>query len=99
MKELRQKNNFIVKSLEKVTNELLDLNNKRQTILLNFKEKDLFNALFVFHCLAYNHAKKTSHYQHIEDMFNKMDEFKRIVQETYGFNTQELTNKILGEEE
>lgn len=62
--------------------------------LLNYSEEDLLNALCIFNHVAQNIAIKKGHFTE-ENVEEKMAKFREGIKEGFGFDTIELTNKVL----
>lgn len=61
---------------------------------LDYSEQDLFNALYIFNHVAQNIAIKNGSLNdaNVED---NMNTFVKAIEKCFGFNTIELTNKVL----
>lgn len=62
---------------------------------LNYSDEDLLNALYIFNHVAQNIAIKNGHFTE-ENVEEKMAKFREGIKEGFGFDTVELTNKVLG---
>lgn len=62
---------------------------------LNYTDEDLFNALYIFTHVAQNIALKKDYYNGGTEIVEKIAKFKEGVKEGFGFDTQELTERIL----
>lgn len=62
---------------------------------LNYSEEDLLNALYIFNHVAQNIAIKKGHFTE-DNVEEKMSKFREGIKEGFGFDTIELTNKVLG---
>ena len=62
--------------------------------LLNYNDEDLLNALYIFNHVAQNIAIKNGYLDdaNVED---KLTSFRKGILEGFGFDTIELTNKVL----
>lgn len=65
---------------------------------LDYSEEDLLNALYIFNHVAQNIAIKNGHFTE-ENVEEKMTKFREGIKEGFGFDTIELTNKVLGKNE
>ena len=63
--------------------------------LLNYSEEDLLNALYIFNHVAQNIAIKKGYFTE-DNAEEKMAKFRKGIKEGFGFDTIELTNKVLG---
>lgn len=61
---------------------------------LDYSEEDLLNALYIFNHVAQNIAIKNGHFTE-ENVKEKMAKFREGIKEGFGFDTIELTNKVL----
>ncbi len=62
---------------------------------LEYDEKDLFNALYIFNHVAQNIAIKNGFYKDEEDAQQKMSYCKEGIKKAFGFDTVELTEQVL----
>jgi hypothetical protein len=62
---------------------------------LEYTEQDLFNAMYIFNHVAQNIAIKNDYYANTDDISNKIAEFRKGVKIGFGFDTKELTHKVL----
>lgn len=62
---------------------------------LDYSEEDLFNALYIFNHVAQNIAIKNGCFTE-ENVVEKMAKYREGIKEGFGFDTVELTNKVLG---
>lgn len=65
---------------------------------LNYADEDLLNALYIFNHVAQNIAIKKGYFTE-ENIEQKMMSFREGIKEGFGFDTIELTNKVLGKNE
>ena len=63
---------------------------------LEYSDEDLFNALYIFNHVAQNIAIKTGLFTD-ENAEAKITKLREGIKEAFGFDTVELTNKVLGE--
>ena len=61
---------------------------------LNYSDEDLLNALYIFNHVAQNIAIKNGHFTE-GNVEEKMAKFREGIKEGFGFDTVELTNKVL----
>lgn len=61
---------------------------------LDYSEQDLFNALYIFNHVAQNIAIKKGFFN-MDNAEQKMRWFCESIEECFGFNSTELTNKVL----
>lgn len=66
--------------------------------MLDYSEEDLLNALYIFNHVAQNIAIKRGYFTE-ENIEEKMAKFREGIKEGFGFDTIELTNKVLGKNE
>lgn len=62
--------------------------------LLNYSDEDLFNALYIFCHVAQNPAIKKG-FLNDANVEDNMSAFVKAIEKCFGFNTIELTNKVL----
>lgn len=65
---------------------------------LDYSEEDLLNALYIFNHVAQNIAIKKGYFTE-ENIEEKMARFREGIKDGFGFDTIELTNKVLGKNE
>lgn len=63
---------------------------------LNYSDKDLLNALYIFNHVAQNIAIKKGYFKDGDDATEKMTKWKEATKDAFGFDTIELTKKVLG---
>lgn len=61
---------------------------------LNYTEEDLLNALYIFNHVAQNIAIKNGYFTE-GNVGEKMTKYREGIKEGFGFDTVELTNKVL----
>lgn len=61
---------------------------------LNYSEEDLLNALYIFNHVAQNIAIKNGYFTE-GNVEEKMTKYREGIKEGFGFDTVELTNKVL----
>lgn len=66
--------------------------------MLDYTEEDLLNALYIFNHVAQNIAIKNG-YLTEGNVEEKMAKYRQGIKEGFGFDTIELTNKVLGKNE
>lgn len=62
---------------------------------LEYSDEDLFNALYIFNHVAQNIAIKKGLFTD-ENAEAKITKLREGIKEAFGFDTVELTNKVLG---
>lgn len=62
--------------------------------MLDYSEEDLLNALYIFNHVAQNIAIKNGYFTE-ENIAEKMAKYRQGIKEGFGFDTIELTNKVL----
>lgn len=62
--------------------------------MLDYSEEDLLNALYIFNHVAQNIAIKNGYFTE-ENIAEKMAKYREGIKEGFGFDTIELTNKVL----
>jgi hypothetical protein len=93
--EIKEANEHISAALEMWQDVMLQADAGAWAYYLDYTDKDLLNALYIFNHIAQNIAIKKGHFNegNIED---KMARFREGIKEGFGFDTVELTNKVLG---
>ena len=71
---------------------------KQWSYLLDYSDEDLFNAFYIFNHVAQNIAIKGGHIN-FENAELNMNKFRGAIKECFGFDTHELTNKVLSTKE
>lgn len=61
---------------------------------LDYSEEDIFNALYIFNHVAQNIAIKKGYFTE-ENVEEKMSKFREGIKEGFGFDTVELTKKVV----
>lgn len=62
--------------------------------MLDYSDEDLLNALYIFNHVAQNIAIKNGYFTE-ENIAQKMAKYREGIKEGFGFDTVELTNKVL----
>lgn len=62
---------------------------------LEYSDEDLLNALYIFNHVAQNIAIKSGQFNNEEDIVKKMTRWRTAIQDVFGFDTVELTHKVL----
>jgi hypothetical protein len=63
---------------------------------LKYTDEDLLNALYIFNHVAQNVAIKSG-FLNEKNVTTKMDAFRKLIGECFGFDTVELTKKVANE--
>ena len=63
---------------------------------LDYSDEDLFNTLYIFNHVAQNIAIKKGHFANEDEASEKMSKFRESMKETFGFDSIELTKKVIG---
>lgn len=61
---------------------------------LDYSDRDLLNVVYIFNHVAQNRAIKSG-YIDVENATQKISAFKDAIKEAFGFDTIELTQKVL----
>ena len=95
LRQIKKINKEISGALKFWQDMLLISDADQWSYLLNYSEEDLLNALYIFNHVAQNIAIKKGHFTE-ENVEEKMAKFREGIKEGFGFDTIELTNKVLG---
>jgi hypothetical protein len=98
LRQIKQINKDISDALKFWQDMLLISDADQWAYYLEYSEKDLFNALYIFNHVAQNIAIKKGFFTE-ENAEEKMAKFREGIKEGFGFDTIELTNKVLGKNE
>lgn len=96
------------KQIQKEQKRIKDMMNKLSDVMvtadaddwayyLEYSDEDLLNALQIFIHIAKGIAIKAGHYKDVEEVKKKMEDFRRAIKDAFGFDTWELTEKVLGD--
>lgn len=96
-KEIEEINTHISDALKQWSALMLHADADNWAYNLNYSDEDLLNAFFIFHHVASNIAIKNGALTE-ENAVSKMYKFREAVKECLGFDTVELTNKVLHNE-
>lgn len=97
-KEIKEVNEHISAALEMWQDVMLSADADQWAYYLNYSDEDLLNALYIFNHVAQNIAIKKG-YLNGQNAERNMRRFCDCVENCFGFNTVELTNKVLGKNE
>lgn len=96
MKEdIKEINQHISDALEQWSDIMLHADADNWAYYLDYSDKDLFNALYIFNHVAQNIAIKNGFIADEQDAQSKIRDFRKQIKESFGFDTIELTNKVL----
>lgn len=94
-KEIKEIHQHISNALE----QWVDIMNKADAdewaYYIDYSDKDLFNALYIFNHVAQNIAIKSNFIKDEQDAQLKTRALRKQIKESFGFDTVELTNKVL----
>ena len=93
-KEIRRINKDIKGALNFWADMLLISDADQWSYQLNYDDKDLLNALYIFNHVAQNKAIKSGHLTE-DNVELRIRRFCDCIENCFGFNTIELTNKVL----
>ena len=96
--EIKEVNEHISAALEMWQDVMLQADAMEWAYYLNYTDEDLLNALYIFNHVAQNIAIKKG-YLNEENAEMRMRRFCDCIENCFGFNTIELTNKVLGKNE
>ena len=88
----------IIMLLDEIAKKVTDADSDAENKSYHFKynDEDLFNALLVFYHVWMNRAIHTGALT-MENVHEKMEAFGRVVHDTYGIDTVELSKKVMEE--
>lgn len=92
--EIKEINEHVSAALEMWQDVMLTADADEWAYYLNYSDKDLLNALYIFNHVAQNIAIKRGHLKE-DNALENMKRFCKCIEECFGFNTVELTNKVL----
>ena len=95
---IKEANQEIKEALSNCQEIMLLADADRWAYLLEYDDKDLLNALYIFNHVAQNIAIKRGHLNE-ENAESNMRRFCDCIESCFGFNTIKLTNKVLGKDE
>lgn len=96
--EIAEVNEHISAALEMWQDVMLQADAGEWAYYLNYTDEDLLNALYIFNHVAQNIAIKNG-YLADASVVEKMASFRKGIKEGFGFDTVELTLKVLGKHE
>lgn len=93
--KIKEINQHISDALEQWSNIVTRADADNWSYCIEYSDRDLLNALKIFTHVASNVAIKNGHLNE-ENVSTKMDKFVDTLEDSFGFNSIELTNKVLG---
>ena len=96
--DIKEINKHISDALEQWCCIMNESDAKQWAYLLDYSDEDLFNAFYIFNHVAQNIAIKGGHIN-FENAERNMNQFRSAIKECFGFDTIELTNKVLSTKE
>lgn len=97
LKNINEINQHISEALEQWSTIMINADADQWAYYLDYSDKDLLNALFIFNHVWQNRAIKEKHFETVEDAEAKVREFAAAIEKCFGINTVELTKKVVGE--
>lgn len=95
---IKEINQHISDALEQWSNVVLEADANNWAYFLEYSDKDLANALFIFNHVVANFAIKSGVLTE-ENVTEKISAFRNSLKDTFGFDSQELIKNILFENE
>lgn len=95
---IKEINQHISDALEQWSNVTLEADANNWAYLLEYSDKDLANALFIFNHVVANIAIKSGFLTE-ENVTEKISAFRKSIKDTFGFDSQELIKNVLFENE
>lgn len=88
----------IMMLLDEIAKKVMDAdsNAENKNYRFQYYDKNLFNALLVFNHVWMNHAIHKGALT-MENVHEKMRAFRKVVHDTYGIDTVELSKKVMEE--
>lgn len=88
----------IITLLDEIAKKVMDADSDAENKSYHFQycEKNLFDALLVFNHVWMNHAIHKGALT-MENVHEKMRAFRKVVHDTYGIDTVELSKKVMEE--
>ena len=88
----------IITLLDEIAKKVMDADSDAENKSYHFQycEKNLFDALLVFNHVWINHAIHKGALT-MENVHEKMGAFRKVVHDTYGIDTVELSKKVMEE--
>lgn len=93
---IKEINQHISDALEQWSDIMLKADADLWAYELNYTDEDLLNALYIFNHVAQNVAIKSG-FLNEKNVSQKMDKFRKLIVECFGFDTVELTKKVANE--
>lgn len=94
LEKIKEINWHISEALKQWSNVMIKADADQWAYFLEYSDEDMLNALFIFNHVWQNHGIKAGILNN-ENALEKMEKFKRVVMETFGVDTIELTNKVI----
>ena len=95
---IKEINQHLSDALEQWSNVALEADANNWAYLLEYSDKDLANALFIFNHVVANIAIKSGFLAE-ENVTEKISAFRNSLKDTFGFDSQELIKNVLFENE
>lgn len=92
--QIKEINQHISDALDQWQGIMLEADAAGWAYYLNYTDDDLLNALYIFNHVAENIAIKNGVFDD-KNATKKMTAFRQAIKECFGFDTVELTNKVL----
>lgn len=92
--DIKEINQHISDALKQWSDIMLLADSDEWSYRLEYSDEDLFNTLYIFNHIAQNIAIKNG-YINENNATEKINYFKKSLKETFGFDTIELTEKVL----
>lgn len=87
-------NQHISDALEEWSTIMLQADADQWAVWLDYSDRDLMNALYIFNHVAQNIAIKSDYYDSDKDILDKMDAFKKGIRKGFGIDTIELARRV-----
>ncbi len=94
--QIKEINQYISDALEQWSAIMVKADADEWAYELEYSDRDLLNALQIFNHVASNIAIKSGHLNE-ENVFHKVVRFTQALKYCFGFDSIELTDKVLGD--
>lgn len=94
--QIKEINQHISDALEQWSTVMVEADAKNWAYHLEYSDEDLLNVLQIFNHVAGNIAIKKG-FLNEKNVVEKMNIFTKALEDSFGFNSVELTKKVLGD--
>lgn len=97
--QIEEINQHISEALEQWSDIMLMADADEWAYYIEYSDKDLLNALYIFNHVASSMAIKKGYIQDEKDIVKKISLFKESVYNAYGVDVKKLIDDVYGEED